>query len=381
MTTLRRKPPNVGTASNTGDFVHTGPGTLAGRYMRTFWHPVYRSQDLAPGSAKPIRIMNEDLTLYRGETGSPHLVGSRCRHRGTQLSVGWIEGDCIRCFYHGWKYDGHGQCLEQPAEPKPFAEKVRIKAYAVEDYLGVIFAYMGEGEATPLPRYANFETDEGLHVVETNYRGFNFFQDFENGMDRVHGGFVHRTLPGSFDGIKDSPIVSAEEDEWGLTTIARHPSGKLGIQSFGMPNKQHLKITFTDMESLIWKVPVDDESMVHFTISIIRGEDSIQRYRQAQAERQRKPQLDPFELAKQVLAGRLHHDDVDPMTTEMIWFQDDVVLLAQGVIADRDEEMLGASDIPTILLRKLWEREMRALAKGRPLKQWTYDPDAELRRR
>ena len=97
------------------DFVHTGAGTLAGRYLRMFWHPVYVAHELEPGHAIPIQIMREKFTLYRGEGGFPHVVDFRCAHRGTQLSVGWVEGDCIRCFYHGWKYDGTGQCVEQPA--------------------------------------------------------------------------------------------------------------------------------------------------------------------------------------------------------------------------------------------------------------------------
>ncbi|HLY64456.1 MAG TPA: Rieske 2Fe-2S domain-containing protein, partial [Chloroflexota bacterium] len=75
----------------------TGPGTLAGRYLRLFWQPVYRSVDLAPGQAVPIAILGERFTLYRGEEGAPHLVAFRCAHRGTQLSTGWVEGDCIRC--------------------------------------------------------------------------------------------------------------------------------------------------------------------------------------------------------------------------------------------------------------------------------------------
>src|SRR4051812_39441077 len=109
-------------------YVTTGPGTLAGRYLRMFWQPVYRAQDLPPGRAVPIRVMGEDLTLYRGEAaagapplpnpstdsgqapsppggkGQAHLVAFRCAHRGTQLSVGWVEEDCIRCRYHGWMY-------------------------------------------------------------------------------------------------------------------------------------------------------------------------------------------------------------------------------------------------------------------------------------
>ncbi len=104
------------------DFAHIGPGTLAGRYMRKFWQPVYHSDRIQPGHAKPVRLLGEDFTLFRGEGGAAHVIASRCAHRGMQLSPGWVEGDCIRCFYHGWKYDGTGQCVEQPAEPKTFSQ-------------------------------------------------------------------------------------------------------------------------------------------------------------------------------------------------------------------------------------------------------------------
>src|SRR4051812_30235586 len=93
------------------DFAHVGPGTLAGRFLRSFWQPVYLASDLPAGQAKPLRILGEDFTLYRGEAGAPHVVAYRCAHRGTQLSAGWVEGDQIRCFYHGWKYDHTGQCV------------------------------------------------------------------------------------------------------------------------------------------------------------------------------------------------------------------------------------------------------------------------------
>ncbi|MBM4262578.1 MAG: Rieske 2Fe-2S domain-containing protein [Deltaproteobacteria bacterium] len=95
------------------DFVHTGPGTLAGKYWRRSWHPVYGTDRLKPGRAVPIRFFSEDFTLYRGESGIPHVVDFRCAHRGTQLSVGWVEGEDIRCFYHGWKYDCSGQGAHQ----------------------------------------------------------------------------------------------------------------------------------------------------------------------------------------------------------------------------------------------------------------------------
>ena len=133
------------------DVAHTGPETPAGRFLRRFWTPVARLDDLEPGTAKPLRIMNELFTCYRGESGEPHLVGFYCAHRSTQMSTGFIEGDEIRCFYHGWKYNGLGQCIEQPAEADGFAAKVSIEGYPVQTYLGLVYAYLGPGEPPRVP--------------------------------------------------------------------------------------------------------------------------------------------------------------------------------------------------------------------------------------
>ena len=131
---------------------NTGPGTLAGRYMRQFWHPIYETRNIAPGQCRPVRVMSEDFTLYRGESGKPYLVAQRCAHRGTQLSVGRVHGEEIACLYHGWRYTGEGQCTLQPGElDHQFADRVRIRAHPARDYHGLIFAYLGEGEAPEFP--------------------------------------------------------------------------------------------------------------------------------------------------------------------------------------------------------------------------------------
>jgi nitrite reductase/ring-hydroxylating ferredoxin subunit len=102
-----------------------------------------------------------DFTLYRGEWGEPHAVAFRCAHRGTQLSTGWVEGDHLRCFYHGWIYNGAGGCVEQPAEPEPFCQRIHIPSYPLQEYLGTIWAYLGEGAPPESIRYPRFE-EEGV---------------------------------------------------------------------------------------------------------------------------------------------------------------------------------------------------------------------------
>jgi 5,5'-dehydrodivanillate O-demethylase len=183
------------------DMVRTGPGTLAGRYMRSVWQPVYHSVDLAPGRAKPLRIMGEGFTIYRGAGGTPHLVARTCPHRGMQLSAGFVEGDALRCFYHGWKFAADGRCLEQPAEESRFANRICIRTYPVREYIGLIFAYLGDGEPPEFPRYPEFEHFDGLLETDSYLRECNFFQNLENALDQSHIGFVHGTGAASFGNV------------------------------------------------------------------------------------------------------------------------------------------------------------------------------------
>jgi 5,5'-dehydrodivanillate O-demethylase oxygenase subunit len=100
------------------DLATTKPGTPGGIFMRQFWHAVARSDDLAPGRALPLRIMNEDYTLFRGTGGRAQVIAQRCPHRGSLMHLGWVENDDIRCVYHGWKYDGSGSAWRRRPKRK-----------------------------------------------------------------------------------------------------------------------------------------------------------------------------------------------------------------------------------------------------------------------
>jgi 5,5'-dehydrodivanillate O-demethylase len=364
------------------DFHHTAPGTLAGRYLRTFWHPVFHSAELATGKAKPIRIMGVEYALYRGEDGRPHLLDARCRHRGMKLAPGWVEGDAIRCFYHGWKYNSLGHCVEQPAEPKPFTDKVKIRSYPCKDYLGLVFAYLGEGASPPLPRYSDFENIDGILEWDSYPRKCNYFNNAENAADLTHSGFVHRGNPGSFDGFTSSPRMDAQESCWGVTVFARWPD-QVRVSQIGMPNVFHHKAQPTDFaiapyrEFLAWWVPVDDESHIQFTVAAVRlPPEKRRQYQERARTRLAKRTLSNTELAEKVLAGELGLDSIDRESTDFLRLQDDIAQVGQGRIADHGDEMLGQSDKAVVLLRRVWARELRAFETGKPLKQWTYDREA-----
>jgi 5,5'-dehydrodivanillate O-demethylase len=365
------------------EMVHTGPGTLAGRYLRMFWQPVCCSYELAAGRALPVRILGEDFTVYRGASSAPYLVGPRCAHRGTQLSVGSIEGEHLRCFYHGWKYDGSGQCVEQPAEGQSFADKVRIPGYPVKEYIGLIFAYLGEGEPPALPRYPRFESADISLDVAALRRICNYFNNIDNSLDNAHVRFVHQRHRDTVDDhvVRGDPVISVEESEWGIKRYVKYPDGKDLTFFFGMPNINFINGQVVDPEIkradvIVFKVPVDDDSHIHFEVRAIAltGELGRQWIEERRAMRM-QAEKDRPELVRAVLAGKLHLSEVDPNRVDFVMLEDEIAQTGQGAIAVRSNEHLGRSDRGVFLLRKIWERELRNLAEGKPIKQWTYRPD------
>jgi 5,5'-dehydrodivanillate O-demethylase len=353
------------------DFSHTGPETLCGRYLRLFWQPISRSRDIPPAEAKPVRIMSQDLTLYRGAGGDIHLLDFRCAHKGTQLSVGWVEGDSIRCLYHGWVYASDGRCIEQLAETNPFCERIRIRSYPVQEYLGLVFAYLGEGSPPLLARFPEQE-EEGVHENVAYPRACNWFQDFEP--EPVHVSFVHRK-----GRIRPVPVVTGDETEWGVVTHAQYPDGTVQDVQLGMPNIHHVMSPPRTPESgwrdnLLWKVPVDDQNHMTFQSNLFRltGE-AARRYQESRQKWLADGGQDwSQELSEVALAGKLDFKNLWKERPELnaTRIEDDVAYIGQGVIANRSTDHLGPSDAGTILLRKIYARELRALAEGKPLTQW-----------
>ncbi len=358
------------------DYCPTGPGTPAGRYLRRFWQPVYHSVDLAPGRAQRVRIMSQDYTLYRGDGGDAFLVDSRCPHRGALLSLGWVEGDCIRCMYHGWRFDGAGQCVEQPTEDSEFAHKVRIGGYPVREYLGLVFAYLGDGDAPEFPRYPEFESFEGLIEIDSYSRDCNYFQNVENALDMSHVGFVHGDNRVAFSGIGFGRALQADESDWGVTYVFTRSDGKKRVQQFGMPNIFYMMALPNDddigwQESLFWWVPVDDLHHMQFSIHRIPVTGgAAERIRDRRQARRAEIDLPHQEVCLDIIAGRLRMSDVDGGRVDMVRLQDDVAQLGQGLVADRSRERLGRSDVGLIEIRKLWRRELAGLLEDRPLKHW-----------
>jgi 5,5'-dehydrodivanillate O-demethylase oxygenase subunit len=299
----------------------------------------------------------------------------RCAHRGTQLSTGWVEGDNIRCFYHGWMYGPDGQCLEQPAEPEPFCQRIRIKSYPVQEYLGLIFAYLGDAPVPELPRYPDLE-DEGILETSVYTWPCSYFNSLENGHDHVHIAFVHRDLRAEL-GLVGVPRVAAEETDWGILHTAVRPDGGVrNILNF-WPNMNRRKSgpPFPDVpwtEAMAWRVPVDDTHFSSFGVNLVHvtGEQA-EGYREIRAAERAKPMTPATVASEAVMRGELRVWDVEDRRI-LNGVQDYTAQVGQGAIPDRSAWHLASSDVAVVLLRNVWYRELRALAEGRPLKEWKH---------
>lgn len=133
-----------------------GTGTPMGELLRRYWHPVAAVTEFEDRSTKPVRLMGEDLVLYRDLSGTCGLVQRHCAHRRADLSYGYVEERGLRCSYHGWCYDEQGRCTAQPFEDMAhentrFRDSIKLDAYPVQEKAGLLFAHLGPDPAPLCP--------------------------------------------------------------------------------------------------------------------------------------------------------------------------------------------------------------------------------------
>jgi len=350
----------------------TARGTLMGTLLRKFWHPVALTEDVAPGKAKPIRIMGEELTLYRGTGGQPHLVGGRCAHRRSALYTGWVEGDEIRCLYHGWKYSAAGDCVERPAEKDSGMPRCKIAGYPVREYCGLIFAYLGDGPEPEfdLPRKDALERPGATVVARGEKWPCNWFQMIENSMDPTHVSFVHQK--GAVGALVTGapPVITDMETEAGIEVTATRANNNIRKCDWTFPNNNHTETPgFAKgdpwIELSLWNVPHDDESTTRYFVfsTVASGEAQARFQNYFEGMRGYNPANHHDEL---MLEGKYPDDQF----FKLINAQDYVALVGQGTIADRNNETLGASDRSVLTLRRIFLRELEAIEAQRPTKAW-----------
>ena len=178
------------------DFLtRVGPGTPAGEMLRRYWHPVATHKDLTEERpTKFVRVLGEDLVLFKDKSGRVGLIADKCPHRSASMVYGRVEERGISCAYHGWLYDCDGNILETPPERNDAVMKnIKIKSYPVQTFVGLHWAYLGPAPAPVIPHYDIWMRKDGVHSVQVRpVLDANWLQPMENSADSPHLEILHQ---------------------------------------------------------------------------------------------------------------------------------------------------------------------------------------------
>src|SRR5215204_6986896 len=233
-----------------------GPGTPCGDLMRRYWHPIAAVSELEGLKwNKRVRLLGEDLVLYRDKQGRYGLITEQCPHRRASLAFGIPTNDGIRCPYHGWAFGHDGQCLEQPNEPEKsaFKNKVKTPAYAVEEMGGVFWAYMGPPESKPLlPQLDGFVAEGTVRMLGSAIIPCNWLQIMENSLDPVHTEWLHRYFTNYVLERMSANDPTARNFWRSQADVRRHK--KIGFDIFEHGIVKRRVLEGTDENNALWRI-------------------------------------------------------------------------------------------------------------------------------
>jgi phthalate 4,5-dioxygenase oxygenase subunit len=205
-----------------------------GQLMRRHWIPACMSEEVAESDGTPIRVrlLGEDLVVFRDSDGKLGVLDEYCPHRRASLALGRNEECGLRCLYHGWKFDVEGNVLEMTSEPTEsgFADKVKHKAYPAREGAGLVWTYMGPAETMPEfepPSFAPTGT-ERVSILKIKVAA-NWAQITEGQIDSAHSSSLHSSdmVPARVDGAK------ATDQSWLRPSTDRAPRFQVQRTSFG----------------------------------------------------------------------------------------------------------------------------------------------------
>ena len=354
-----------------------------GRMLReNYWLPFARSESLVAGAApQRVRLLGTDLVAFRGEDGSLGLVDERCPHRMASLALGRVEGCSLRCIYHGWRIGADGTVVEVPSEGErsgEFAARVKVNRYAVREGGGLVWAFMGTGEAPRLPPLPFMAVPSEGRSWWRMTVDCNWLQGFEGALDSVHLNWLHQgwsdpAMKAQF--LSGPPSYEIEQTSYGLRTAAiRQPGpGKLHfrVAEFVAPffafSASRQPSIATDCSCFI-SVPIDDEK--HILLFGVWDETG-----QVEPMGRFFDGLDPDDL----LAGDFHRDnnwgqDREAMAgghfsgfTRSVLHEDLGVQMSMGPIVAREQEQLCGTDLAIVRMRQFLLEMLRQQQLGKPI--------------
>jgi 5,5'-dehydrodivanillate O-demethylase len=323
-----------------------------GNLWRRYWNPVGCSA-LVTSKPQRITVLGEELVLYRGASGKPVLMQLRCAHRNVALDYGRVEGDSIRCPYHGWLYNSTGKCVAQPAEGDDIDIKddFSLTSYPTEEASGLIFAYMGPGAAPVLPIYDVMRMENGYKQIRTYSIGANWMQSADNLLDVTHFAWLHGYTFPAFSAKRVE--ANFDRKDYGIDITLGAVGGPKDTAPYIFP--AHNRFALPDGEGgmlqvVFFRVPTNDHSHENYMMIFRPAEDV-------------PPGLP-------VQATRFDSKVGEYLPLEGDWWnielsdQDRMAIEQQGVIADRTREHLVPSDVGIVRMRRMLREGVDAVERG-----------------
>jgi 5,5'-dehydrodivanillate O-demethylase len=368
------------TQEENNTLTRVGAGTPLGELLRRYWYPIAAVTELAHHPTKLVKILGEELVLFRDGHGKLGLIGAYCAHRRAQLVYGIPEGDGLRCPYHGWKYNQEGRCVEQPFEEtvrpdKNLKENIRLPAYAVEEVGGLIFGYLGPKPVPLVPRWDLLVEENAWREIGHAVTACNWLQTAENILDPVHVEWLH----GEFRNFNAGRTGRVDRKRKRI----RHVKIAFDLTEYGIIKRRMLEheteesddwkighwLVFPSTQKgpdmLRFRVPVDDTHTAQWYYSVHPLSDG---------EKQKDEEIPLYEMPSPVLDehGQPAVDqldgDVDP--------QDNAIFVSQGTVFDRTKELLAESDRGIVMYRHLLDHQIKLVQEGKDPMNVFRDPAA-----
>lgn len=365
-----------------------GPGAPMGELIRQYWIPVMRMSDLGEPDGAPtrVRLLGEDLIMFRDSSGQVGLLGNNCPHRGASLFFGRNEEEGIRCVYHGWKFDISGACVDMPNEPAEsnFKHKVRATAYPCREYGGMVWTYMGPRSVPPeLPQLEWANVPEDQRSLTPVLRECNWVQALEGDIDTAHLYFLHARLNPNEGRTPENDQGVFHEDRHPRLFLVDTPYGLMyGAQRDEGPTDYYWRITqfmypfhtffppggFAGVPGHIW-VPVDDHNTIVWSVAWNPLVPLVQRTGQGATGVGFLPPTSDALGRWRANANKTNDYliDRDAQRTKTftgiptIPMQDQAVTESMGEIMDRTAEHLGTTDATIIQVRRKLLKAAKAL--------------------
>jgi phenylpropionate dioxygenase-like ring-hydroxylating dioxygenase large terminal subunit len=374
----------------------SGAKTPLGALLRRYWQPIALAEELnGPRPAKAVQVLNQHMVLFRDESGRIGMLDRDCPHRNADLSFGRLEDGGLRCLFHGWLFDVDGNCLETPGEPagSKLCTRIKQRAYPVVEKGGIIFGYLGDGEAPAFPALDCFIAPDSHVFAFKGYLDCNWLQALEVGIDPAHASFLHRFYEDEDTAASygrqfransadsdmsmtqvlreyENPDITVEKSDIGmrLTSLRTLATGDTHVRVTNLLFPQAFVIPLSETMTITqWHVPIDDQSCYWYA-TFTSFADPVDK---AQMREQR---LQLYTLPDYMPRVGRHNNygyDLSEQRSrtytgmgEDINVHDQWAVESQGRIQDRTREHLGTTDKGIVLYRRMLLSEIRKASEG-----------------